>query len=271
VEEVSEFTPNALDTPIQIATKANGLFNRILDSMNNKIEDPHWDFKSLIEDKKPDFVVHVDDEFTSAYLPTVANFADSVKVLGTLNKNEYVVQYTLLVNGKTSYDVTVSKGEVVRFYLTNSANTRVFNFSIAGAQLKLIGNENTALKIASIIQREAAGKEDMRLISGIIWNRIFSGMKLQIDATLQYAKGSEEDGWWKQVASEDKKIESLYNTYRYKGLPPGAIANPGPDAIKAAFYPQKTDCLFYLHDKNRKIHCTKTYEEHKKNIEIYLK
>lgn len=136
---------------------------------------------------------------------------------------------------------------------------------------KLIINENTALKIASIIQREAAGKEDMALISGIIWNRIFSGMKLQIDATLQYAKGSEEEGWWRQVYSEDKKIDSLYNTYLYKGLPPAPIANPGPDAITAAFYPQKTDCLFYLHDNNRKIHCAKTYEQHKRNIEIYLK
>ena len=135
----------------------------------------------------------------------------------------------------------------------------------------LIINEKTALKIASIVQREAAGKEDMKLISGIIWNRIFNGMKLQMDATLQYVKGSEEDGWWEKVDSEDKKIKSLYNTYLYKGLPPGAIANPGPNAITAAFYPQKTDCLFYMHDRKRKIHCTKTYEQHKKNIEIYLK
>ena len=136
---------------------------------------------------------------------------------------------------------------------------------------KQIINENTALKIASIIQREAAGKKDMNLISGIIWNRIFEGMKLQIDATLQYAKGSKEDGWWEPVVPEDKKIKSSYNTYLYVGLPPGAIANPGLDAITAAFNPQKTNCLFYLHDRNRKIHCTKTYEEHKKNIEIYLK
>jgi len=136
---------------------------------------------------------------------------------------------------------------------------------------KQIINEDTALKIASIIQREAAGKHDMNLISGIIWNRIFSGMKLQIDATLQYAKGNEEDGWWGQVTSADKKIKSAYNTYLYAGLPPGAIANPGLAAISAAFNPQKTNCLFYLHDRNRKIHCTKTYEEHKKNIEIYLK
>lgn len=136
---------------------------------------------------------------------------------------------------------------------------------------KQIINEETALTIASIIQREAAGKHDMNLISGIIWNRIFKGMKLQIDATLQYAKGNEEEGWWEQVDSVDKKIKSPYNTYLHAGLPPGAIASPGLAAISAAFNPQKTDCLFYLHDKNRKIHCTKTYEEHKKNIEIYLK
>jgi len=132
-------------------------------------------------------------------------------------------------------------------------------------------NEDTVIKIASIIQREAASKSDMALISGIIWNRIFSGMKLQIDATLQYAKGNEEDGWWGQVSSADKKIKSPYNTYLNIGLPPSAIANPGLSAITAAYNPQKTDCLFYLHDKNKKIHCSKTYEEHKANIAKYYK
>lgn len=130
--------------------------------------------------------------------------------------------------------------------------------------------EETIITIASIIQREAAGKNDMRLISGIIWNRIWSGMKLQMDATLQYAKGSEEEGWWPRVVPEDKKIESDYNTYLYKGLPPGAIANPGLNALQAAYNPATTKCLFYIHDKRRRIHCAETYEEHKKNIEKYL-
>lgn len=130
-------------------------------------------------------------------------------------------------------------------------------------------NEDTAVKIASIIQREAAGKSDMKLISGIIWNRIFLGMKLQMDATLQYAKGNEEDGWWPKVTPEDKDIESLYNTYMYNSLPPTAIASPGIAALEAAYNPQKTSCLFYLHDKKGIIHCTKTYEEHKKNIQRY--
>ncbi|MFN4181557.1 MAG: endolytic transglycosylase MltG, partial [Candidatus Paceibacteria bacterium] len=104
----------------------------------------------------------------------------------------------------------------------------------------------------------------------IIWNRIWAGMKLQMDATLQYAKGSEEEGWWPRVESEDKSIESEYNTYRYKGLPPGAIANPGLEALKAAYNPAQTKCMFYIHDKKRRIHCAETYEEHKKNIEKYL-
>lgn len=135
-------------------------------------------------------------------------------------------------------------------------------------QAKII-NPDTALKIASIIQREAAGKKDMKLISGIIWNRLFNGMKLQIDATLQYAKGNEDDGWWKSVKPSDKFIDSPYNTYLYKDLPPSAIANPGLAAIEAAYAPEKTNCLYYVHDKNKRIHCSSTYEGHKKNIDRY--
>lgn len=132
-------------------------------------------------------------------------------------------------------------------------------------------DEEMVLTIASIIEREAAGPHDMGLISGILWNRIWSGMKLQIDATLQYAKGSEDGEWWPRVSGQDRKIESPYNTYMYKGLPPSPISSPSAAAIKAAYNPQKTACLFFLHDKNRVIHCTKTYESHKKNIEMYLK
>lgn len=135
---------------------------------------------------------------------------------------------------------------------------------------KKIINEEIIIKIASIIQREASGKKDMALISGIIWNRFWKGMKLEMDSTIQYAKGNEEFGWWKEISVKDKKIDSPYNTYLYKGFPPGAISNPSLDAINAAYNPIKTECIFYIHDKNKKTHCAKTYEEHKKNIEKYL-
>lgn len=164
---------------------------------------------------------------------------------------------------------------------------------------------DTALKIASLIQREAAGKEDMPLIAGIMWNRLLNNMKLDIDATLQYARDSElafddlckepglseewqcqcgednncyiRDGyykgldkWWTPISVADKQLDSAYNTYRNTGLPPHPIANPGMDAILAVLNSAETDCFYYLHDNNRQIHCAKTYEEHLKNIEEFL-
>ena len=87
-------------------------------------------------------------------------------------------------------------------------------------------------------------------------------MKLESDVTFIYA------GYLLNTRPSPG-LESAYNTYLHEGLPPGAIANPGLAAIAAVYNPQKTDCLFYLHDKNRKIHCAKTYEEHKQNISKY--
>lgn len=120
----------------------------------------------------------------------------------------------------------------------------------------------TALTIASLIEREAGSREEMRIISGIIWNRIFIGMKLQIDATLQYARGTSSNGWWPVPRSRDKYIRSAYNTYSVTGLPPGPIASPSVAAVVAALNPKKTDCLFYFHDQEGEFFCSRTYEEH---------
>jgi UPF0755 protein len=158
--------------------------------------------------------------------------------------------------------------DTLKYRLLNRFNQEV------GSKVSQIDKNNTinldtALKIASLIQREAAGKTDMNLISGIIWNRLFKGMNLDIDATLQYAKGTDQN-WWPKVVPADKYIVSPYNTYLVKGLPPSPIANPGLAAIEAAFNPQKTSCIFYFHDKNRVIHCSVTYQEHVAKIKKYL-
>lgn len=129
----------------------------------------------------------------------------------------------------------------------------------------------TLVKLASLVQREANGKEDMSLIAGILWNRLLKDMRLEVDATLQYVRGDLGDGYWAPVSKEDKQIESPYNTYKNKGLPPTPICNPGLFAIEAALHPASTTCLYYLHDGSGEIHCSDTYEGHKQNIEKYLK
>jgi len=121
-----------------------------------------------------------------------------------------------------------------------------------------------ALIIASLIEREAGGQDDMRIISGIIWNRLFINMRLQIDATLQYAKAntSTTNVWWPRPLPADRFIKSPHNTYLNNGLPPTPIANPSVASVLAALNPRNTTCLFYFHDSARRFHCTDTYAEH---------
>ena len=152
--------------------------------------------------------------------------------------------------------------------LTDNFNEKVKTGVYPQALKKNIRLE-TVVKIASLIQRESGTSEDKKLISGIIWNRLNIDMALQIDATIQYSMGSSAS-WWPQVKGEDLKIDSPYNTYLIVGLPPTPIASPSLESLEAAVEPQETSCLFYLHDKYMKIHCSQTYEEHLENIRRFL-
>ena len=128
---------------------------------------------------------------------------------------------------------------------------------------------DTAIILASIIQREAANVEQMPLIAGIIWNRLLKPMPLQIDATVQYILGK-EDNWWRPVTAEEYKTKSPYNTYLYEGKPPAPICNPGLAAIESVAHSEETEYFYYLHDEDRQIHCAETYQEHLDNIKKYL-
>lgn len=129
----------------------------------------------------------------------------------------------------------------------------------------------TGLTFASVVQREAKNAADMPLIAGILWNRLEQGMALNADATLQYARGNNGSGWWSAATVADKSIESPFNTYTNKGLPPHPICSPGVNAIEATLNPQTTTCFYYLHGNDGQTHCAATYEEHLQNIELYLK
>jgi len=127
--------------------------------------------------------------------------------------------------------------------------------------------------LASLVEREAKNNEERPIIAGILVNRLKAGMALQVDATVQYAKGydSSKNTWWPSVSSNDyQTVKSPYNTYLFGGLPPSPIASTGIESIKAAAQPADTDYFYYLHDQEGKIHFAKTIEEHNRNIEQFL-
>lgn len=127
--------------------------------------------------------------------------------------------------------------------------------------------------LASLLEREARNDSEKPIIAGILENRLNAGMPLQIDATIQYAKGynTKEKKWWSEVFLDDYRgIVSSYNTYLNPGLPPGPISNPGRGSLQAAVSPADTPYVYYLHDKNGKIHFAKTSAEHEKNVEKYI-
>ncbi len=145
-------------------------------------------------------------------------------------------------------------------------------------QFAQIQRQNTKLTkdeivtIASLVEREAKHDVDRPLVASVITNRFEIGMKLDIDATIQYALGYQpkEKTWWKKgLTRDDIDLTSPYNTYRVAGLPPTPIANPGLAALKAAANPAKTDYMYYITDKQGINRYGKTIQEHNMNISKY--
>ena len=102
--------------------------------------------------------------------------------------------------------------------------------------------EYQVLTVASMVEREAKLPEERALVAAVIYNRLMAGMKLEIDATVQYALG-----YWKtDLTAEDLLTDSAYNTRLYEGLPPGPICNPGVATIEAALHPASVDYLYYV-------------------------
>jgi UPF0755 protein len=121
---------------------------------------------------------------------------------------------------------------------------------------------------ASIIEKETANSSEKRLIAGVLVNRLRKNMPLQMDPTVIYALGTNYKG---KLSREDLHVDSPYNTYRYRGLPPTPIAMVGKDAIDAAAHPTQTDYLYFVATGDGNHHFSVSYEEQKEAIERYLK
>ncbi len=133
--------------------------------------------------------------------------------------------------------------------------------------MKIFGEYNQKkwyryLIIASIIQKEAANKKEMSLISSVIYNRLKKNMKLQMDGSLNYGIYSHVKVTRKRI-KEDK---SRYNTYRYGGLPDDPVCNVSKDAIAASIFPSKSNYLFFVRNSNGIHSFSKSYLKHKSYI-----
>lgn len=208
------------------------------------------------------------------YKITIPEGYTSIQIAELLDKKEIVEKESflkLVKYGEKSWEgyLFPDTYEVPKKYgPENMFKLMLSNFEQVAVDNKLINKaEQTGftmdeiITLASIIEKEAKFAEEKRQISSVFHNRLKIGMKLQSCATIQYILGKP-----KEILEEsDLEIESSYNTYLYKGLPPGPICNPGIDSIIAALEPANEDYLFFVLGDNGRHIFSKTYEEHLKN------
>lgn len=157
--------------------------------------------------------------------------------------------------------------------LQNNYN-RKFTLELKNKAAKKGLSEKDVIILASIVEKEAKHESDKKTVASILLKRLDAGWSLQVDATIQYALGYQpsEKNWWKKVLSfDDLEIDSPYNSYKNKGLPPTPISNPGLVSIEAVVdADSSTPYWYYVSDKQGNMHYAKTDEEHNENIMKYL-
>ena len=122
--------------------------------------------------------------------------------------------------------------------------------------------------LASVLQFEARTEEDMKMCSGVFYNRFKAGMSMSASATVCYALYDKYTQW--QDCEREIYIDSKYNTYKYQGLPVGPICNPSEKAINAAVNPTENDYYFFMSSiTTGKMYYARTYQEHEMNINKY--
>lgn len=161
------------------------------------------------------------------------------------------------------YQKNDSTVQVVNKMLNNFADK--YDQSISDGAADLDRSMHDIVTIASIVEREAQKEDEFAEIAGVIYNRLNNSSRfpyLQIDATVQYAVGHKE-----QLTEKDLKVDSPYNTYTHKGLPPGPIASPGYTALYAASHPAENDYYYYVAMPDGSHLFAKTNAEHEANKE----
>jgi UPF0755 protein len=190
------------------------------------------------------------DEFEAAALRTDYGYA-------FLDDSDVRTTEGYLFPAKYDFEKGVTARQIVdRLLEQYLLETQDLDFAEAKERLEL--TEDQVVTVASLIEKEAASPEEKPLIASVIYNRMRKDTPLQIDATIQYALKRPKAN----LSLADLKVDSPYNTYENKGLPPGPICSPGKDSLQAALNPANTDYLYYVLEANGEEHFfTRSYDD----------
>ncbi len=171
-----------------------------------------------------------------------------------------------LVPNTYKLPIGISEKELIKIFLYNSHK------QMKELSIKLFGTYNEKkwfhfVSIASIIQKESANIKEMPLVSSVIYNRIKKGMRLQMDGTLNYGKYSHIKITSKRIREDN----SIYNTYKNRGIPKVPVCNVSFDAIRAAVFPAKTNYLYFMKSKSGGHDFSCNYSTHLRNIKHVTK
>lgn len=262
----------------------NGLKERIEDG--NFIIEPKTNLNDLItkfKDGKSEFtVITIPEGYTLYQIASKLDEKHLVKKEEILNEKLNALKNNTLILSKNDvyYDLegylfpdtyyipqNITKDEIINIMVSRFKTVFSDKYKSRAKELGLDVNE--VITIASLIEREAANNNERSRIAGVIYNRLKKGMPLQVDAAVIYGttKGRKHIS---KVYYNTLKVQSKYNTYLHKGLPPGPIASPGKASIEAALYPEKNSYLYYVASGDGHTF-SKTYEEHLNNVKKYIK
>lgn len=202
-----------------------------------------------------------DVNIDSAAFVNLANNKEFIKSLGL---NVSSLEGYLFSKTYKMYENTSPEEALQIFY---KAFTDFFTDSLKQRAKKIGLSVHQVLTLASIIKGETNLVDEMPRVSAVYHNRLKIGMRLQADPTIQYLL----PGGWRRLTYADLRIDSPYNTYKFAGLPPGPINNPGKKAIMAALYPEKNNYLYFVAGGNGGHKFAKSYSDHLKNVAQYRK
>jgi peptidoglycan lytic transglycosylase G len=200
-------------------------------------------------------------------------YVDSTKFVSLTEDTIFICSLGLKVNSLEGYlfpgeykIYEFSKpDEVLKIFYNGFKEFYVDSLKQRADKLGLTTHE--VLTLASIVKGETNKVEEMSRIAGVYLNRLRIGMRLQADPTVQYLL----PGGWRRLLYEDLEIDSPYNTYKYAGLPPGPINNPGKNPILAVLYPEEHRYLYFVADGNGGHNFSETLSGHSRNVREYRK